>query len=765
MNIIKPKSIKDKLILIILGTTISALIVVSAILIVIDNYSAARSMENRLAMLSRVIADRSTAAITFNDEISAEKMLSVLKEDSSVVLACTFNAQGDLFVSYHASNSMGCPKFKKADVANNNIKLIDEFDYIHFAERIILKGTVIGEVLIIADRQEIKDRLLWFVEISISLILLVMLAAYFLANKLQRYITTPLKELREAAEYISKYNDYPKKLARMSNDEIGVLSQSFHQMLKIIQLREQEQKHTEETLSQSEVRYRTLVQSAPFCIYEMNTDGVFLSMNVAGLKMMGYKNEDEVCGTDYLEKIGVNDRASVSKHLIKTSQGENTHFEFEALNDIGQTRHFVSNLVPLKDDKGHVAKIMGITSNITEQKKAEASLRRSQKMDAIGQLTGGIAHDFNNILGIILGNLELLSSRIGNDDKALKRINSIKTASQRAAKLTRQLLGFSRQHRLEIKCSNINSLIEHLLDLIAGTLTPQVEVVKLFDTNLWDTEIEPGDFEDVLLNLVINARDAMKSNGRLIIETKNCDLNQKFCDKNPEVEPGEYVMFSVTDNGCGMDLALQEHIFEPFFSTKERSKGTGLGLAMVYGFVNRSRGCIKLISSPGEGTRFIIYLPKIKNNIKENSSYLSNTEKQALTVIHDELILIVDDEPELVEVAKECLLNVGYNIITASNGSEALDKLKKNPKIKLLFTDIVMPGGMNGFELAETALQINPTLNILLTSGFTSKAKPSERQDKLKFNMIKKPYILMDLKLRIRDLIDEGKLNASSEDN
>lgn len=401
------------------------------------------------------------------------------------------------------------------------------------------------------------------------------------------------------------------------------------------------------------------------------------------------------------------------------------------------------------DESGKPARSVGSVQDITKEWRTEEALRRSQKMDALGQLTGGIAHDFNNILGIMIGNIDLLRLEGEGNPEVVQRAAALGRAAQRAADITKQLLNFSRRQSEELSIVNVNQEIEQMEDLIRRSLTPQVETHHYLNPDLGLVEIDPGDFQDALLNLVLNARDAMDSSGEFTVETSNAVLDEAYCSLNPEVAAGDYIRIAVSDTGCGMPHELLPKVFDPFFTTKEQGKGTGLGLAMVYGFVNRAGGHIKVYSEPGLGTTFNLYLPRT-----EKESAVAPEFNPIPGIVHGHgTILVVDDEVELVSLAKEGLEHLGYQVLTANHAAEALGVLAANPTIDLLFTDVVMPGGMNGYELAEEATRTRPELKVLLTSGFTGRALARNGQARFQANLLGKPYTQADMTERIGRLL------------
>lgn len=394
------------------------------------------------------------------------------------------------------------------------------------------------------------------------------------------------------------------------------------------------------------------------------------------------------------------------------------------------------NITSIKATEDLVDHYIAQLTDISDRKQIEKSLQQSQKMDAIGLVTGGISHDFNNLLGIILGNVELIESQINPDDKIYESLQDIERAGQRGAKLTKQLLNFSRRHSDEVVPTDLNHVISKMDSLIARSVTPEIEVGMQFCDDLWLTEIDQSDLEDVVLNLVINARDAIQSHGYLTFETSNCVLDLDYCNKSLGIQPGEYVKLSVSDTGIGMSPEQQEHIFEPFYTTKEIGKGTGLGLSMAYSFAERSGGCIDVFSKPGNGTTFILYLPRTKSIVQaENESTLIKPS----SAVSGKAILVVDDEPALLSLAENVLSSHGYWVITATDGSKAMELINNEVDIDLLISDVLMPGDMSGRELAKQALAVRPGLKILLTSGYGG-PQTTAIEDIQEFALLRKPY-------------------------
>jgi PAS domain S-box-containing protein len=392
-----------------------------------------------------------------------------------------------------------------------------------------------------------------------------------------------------------------------------------------------------------------------------------------------------------------------------------------------------------------------IGRDMTERIAAEERHRRSQRLEAIGQLTGGIAHDFNNLLSVVIGNLDLLAERAGRDPGAAELVQSALAASLRGAELTRQLLAFARRQPLEPKVIALNQSVAATMELLRRTLGEQIEVATATTADLWPAFVDPAQFEAALVNLAINARDAMPEGGRLTIETANQPLDDAYARANADAIPGDYVMVAVSDTGAGMAPDVLARAFEPFFTTKQPGRGTGLGLSMVYGFTRQSRGHVKIYSEVGHGTTVRLYLPRAA---RADDKAAASPPEAPQPARGGERILVVEDNPDVRRVVVLQLRDLGYHIIEAANGEAALAVIEGAEPIDLLFSDVVMPGGMTGDELARRARLARPGLKVLLTSGFARAAMPAAAQSEDLRGLLSKPYRKVDLAARLRTLLD-----------
>ncbi len=505
-------------------------------------------------------------------------------------------------------------------------------------------------------------------------------------------------------------------------------------------------------ISEQKVKLQKILDDLQSMVSILDLDGTLTFINSMPLKVSHLKEED-VLGLKLwdLNFFNYNDdiRQSVKNDCFKAAAGHST-FNDIALSTPDGLFWIEFSVHPVTNSAGDIIQLVAEGKDINKRKEQEEVLRRSQKMDAIGQLAGGIAHDFNNQLGVVIGYLDILQSSLTNE-KQLKWIERSTHATLRCVDLTRQLLTFSRNKSTEKKPCDINAILTELHTMIVRTVTPEVEVEYFLSEDLWLTDINSGDFQDSILNLVINARDVMPKGGKLIVETSNKYLDEDYARNQLDIEPGEYIQVMISDTGYGMDKAILEKIFEPFFTTKDEGKGTGLGLAMVYSFVKRFGGGIRFYSEIDIGTTIRIYLPR---TVTPEVAYLEAANSTDLPR-GNETILIVDDEKDLLELASTYLTDLGYQVKTADNARMALNILENDNSINLLFSDVVMPGGINGYELAEQTNKNWPEIKILLTSGFTSRVNSSKKPLKFDQKLLSKPYRKSELAYNIRLTLDE----------
>lgn len=387
-----------------------------------------------------------------------------------------------------------------------------------------------------------------------------------------------------------------------------------------------------------------------------------------------------------------------------------------------------------------------------ELEEAHEALRQSQKMETVGQLTGGIAHDFNNLLQIVSGNLDLLRQKLPAEATHLKRYaERAFTGAERAATLTQRLLAFSRRQPLAPKALDINRLIPGMSELLHRTLGETIEVEAVLAPRLWAVEADPNQLENAIINLAINARDAMPDGGKLTIETQNTHLDESYRAQNPEVAAGQYAVICISDTGVGMDAETAAKAVEPFFTTKEVGRGTGLGLSMVYGFVKQSGGHIKIYSEPGEGTTIKMYLPRLLGTYDEKEDEIGLA---AIEASGNEAILVCEDDEDVRAYSAEVLRELGYQVLEAPDGGSALALLKANGSVDLLFTDVVLPGGLSGADLAREAAELKPGLKVLFTTGYARNAIVHHGRLDPGVELLTKPFSYSDLATRVRDILD-----------
>ncbi len=496
-------------------------------------------------------------------------------------------------------------------------------------------------------------------------------------------------------------------------------------------------------------RLMTAIEQTPESIVITDTKGIVLYVNPAFEKVTGYSRAEAIGQNTRLLKSDRQDQAFYRDLWTRISAGEVWRGRF--INKKKNGRLFTEDAViaPVRDDQGTVTNYIAIKRDISHELELENQYRQTQKIDSIGRLAGGVAHDFNNILAVICGHTDLALMQLSPDAPLRSSLECIQESAERAANLTRQLLAFARRQVIEPRLINLNELIVNLNKMLRRLIGEDIKLVTQTVPDLGAIKADPGQIEQVLLNLVVNARDAMPDGGTLTIHTDNVTLDEEYARRHL-ITPGEYVMVSVSDTGVGMTDEVMLHIFEPFFTTKEQGKGTGLGLATCFGIIQQSNGHIHCDSQAGEGTKFIIYLPCAKG--KEDAA--ADREGPASLPQGTETILLAEDEPSLRRLMARVLRTQGYTVLEAADGNEALALAQANgTKIQLLLTDVIMPG-LSGKMLAEWLGQVNPAIKVLFISGYINNNAVRDAMSKPGTFFLQKPFNPLDLTQKVRAAIE-----------
>nr|MBA3692838.1 PAS domain-containing protein [Acidobacteriota bacterium] len=514
-----------------------------------------------------------------------------------------------------------------------------------------------------------------------------------------------------------------------------------------------ERKNADRLLRHAEANYRNLVESSPVIVYLAEPSPPFATIYISpNINWFGYTTEEWFEKPDtWLNLIHEEDREYVlSTTEAAMQQGLDTDLEYRIISRDGTIYWLHDKGRFVSDDKGKRVGWQGVILDITETKRLEEQLKQSQKLESVGRLAGGIAHDFNNMLTAINGYSELTLRTLESDSPLRRNIEEIKKAGERSALLTHQLLAFSRRQVLQPVVLDLNEVIIDTSKMLERMIGEDVQLIIALEPETGLVNVDPGRLSQIIMNLAVNARDAMPQGGTLTIETANLLLEPDEARQKVDILPGAYVMLAVCDTGDGIDDKILQHIFEPFFTTKNIGKGTGLGLSTVYGIVKQSGGNIEVDSKVGAGTTFRIYLPRVA----EQSEAAEIKDTSAELPSGTETILLVEDEELVRNLSREILETCGYTVIEARNGLEALEVCENgNCKINLLMTDVVMPQ-MGGRELAEKLSEKLPNLKILFTSGYTNEGMVRNGVIETSTNFIQKPFTFDTLARKVRELLD-----------
>lgn len=514
-----------------------------------------------------------------------------------------------------------------------------------------------------------------------------------------------------------------------------------------------ERKRAEEATRVGQERFRLLARAANDVIWDWDLVEGTLWWNESLHFKFGYDPAEIEAGLEsWMKRIHSEDKDRVLESLDAVISGSESVWqdEYRFLHAEGHPMVVIDRGFVIRDPQGNAVRMLGSMIDVSREREMEGRLRQAQKLEAVGQLTGGVAHDFNNLLTVILGNAEALSEELSDQQQLRMLADMTATAAERGAELTNRLLAFSRKQALEPRVLDVGSVVYSMEGLLRRTLAENIDIEIVRGGGLWQAEIDPGQLESALLNLALNARDAMPDGGHLTIEITNAALDDDYAASEPEVRAGQYVLITVSDSGQGIDEAVLKRVFEPFFTTKEIGKGSGLGLSMVYGYVKQSGGHIRIYSEPGQGTSVKLYFPRARGKADKFDS----GKPGAPIVGGDEEILVLEDDELVREHLVARLAGLGYKVISSDTGPRALALLEQSPDVDLLLSDIVLPGGMNGREVAEAARVMRPDLKVLFTSGYTENAIVHHGRLDAGVELLGKPYRREQLAAKVRKVLD-----------
>jgi PAS domain S-box-containing protein len=553
-----------------------------------------------------------------------------------------------------------------------------------------------------------------------------------------------ISERRQAEAAVRQLNDELERRVQARTIEFEAANERLRQEVE-------ERRRAEERLGASEQRYRQVIELIREALW-IHCDGRLVFVNNAAAQMFGAGSPAQLVGRPVLDIIDPRDRerAAERTRLLVDARRQVPLTEMRLQRIDGRPLVTEIQAVPF-DHEGRPG-VLAVARDITMRKDIEEQLRQSQKMEAIGQLTGGLAHDFNNLMMVVIGSLDRLDAALAANQPARELAHMALSAALRGSELTRKLLAFARKQSLQSAVVDLNDLVAGMTSLLDRTLGEKIQVELKAARGLWPIETDPAQVESALANLAINARDAMPDGGKLTIETANTMFDAAYAAENPDATAGDYVMLAVTDNGGGIAPEDVGRVLEPFFTTKGPGKGSGLGLSMVYGFMKQSGGHLKIYSEVGHGTVVRLYFPRT-GAAAAVASAAADSPAPAETAANGELILVVEDNADVRRTAVSQLRDLGYRTLEAANGKEALAQLNGTQDIALIFTDIVMPGGMTGWELGATVKATHPDLPILYTSGFSESSVQDDRAHTHARHFLAKPYRKRELAQKLAQLL------------
>lgn len=514
-----------------------------------------------------------------------------------------------------------------------------------------------------------------------------------------------------------------------------------------------EQQRLARDLADSEYEYRRILDSSVDPYYRADLEGNIVTMSPTISRITGYTS-DELIGQRLTEFYADPSQREQFVRLLRENEGEVRHFEAELVDKDGGTVWVSTNASYWRDPDGNIMGVEGTVRDITDWRQLREKMEKAGRIEVLDQLSGGLAHNFNNLLAIIQGNAEMI--RGSNDPEEIQRLVSvIDQAADRGVDLTRRMMSFSSRAIAEdAEALNPNELIREIQPILETSLNQDIELMLELAEDLWMTEAFVGEFEDAVINLVLNSRDAIVSAGKVTVSTRNETLGADYSPTNPEWKRGDYVAVEVEDNGEGVPARILDKLIEPFFTTKPRNAGTGLGLSMVYGFLRRIGGDIQIRSAPGLGTRVTLYLPRAEDGAPEVAS-----DRETQAAGGPERVLVVEDEPSLRDLNEKRLQKMGYATLAVDTGVAARDVLASDEPVDIVFSDVVMPGGISGFDLVDIVRDLRPGTPIVLCTGYVDEASPTIAREP--FKILRKPFSNQDLAAAIREELDAARKRST----
>jgi two-component system, cell cycle sensor histidine kinase and response regulator CckA len=805
MKLIKPLSLRSQLTLIVMTTTCVALCLSSLALMVFDQMTFRKWMSNNLQTRAKIIANNSTAALSFGDPQPAAELLKTFSADPHLGAAVIFDAQGNSFARHVRPDWKISPPTPRG---GDSAVFYDR--YLEVSNRVMMNNECLGTLVLQTDLGELHERRDLGLAASFMVLLFAAGAGFVLTMRLQRLVSRPILQLSQTARAVAAEKNYSVRVAKHAGDELGQLVDGFNEMLMQIELRDaalreaqgelerrvvlrttelfeanerltaeadahkhardesdalrrklqsaydhlqreaEDRAQVQEALGRSEERFSKAFRASPVPLAILTRRSrAFVDVNDRFAELAGRDRGDIIGDTMFNLPLWATPETRARLEQLLADGQPLRNWECQITGASAQTHAALLSAESVM--LGSEPCVLLMTEDISERMNLEVQLRQAQKMEAIGQLASGVAHDFNNILTIIQGYTQLVIAMQSDNAPVRDALEKVVSASQRAAQLTRQLLTFSRKQIAQPKALELNQVVTNVTGMLRPLLGEQVRLHWQPAATLPAIEGDAGMLEQVLVNLAVNARDAMTNGGDLIISTFTCEIDASYLQCRPQATAGHHVCLQVSDSGCGMHASTLNRLFEPFFTTKGIGKGTGLGLATAYGIVKQHRGWIEVASQVGVGTTFKIFLPAAQSP----SSPSEGGGAAASVRGGHELILVVEDEPILREMVIKILRNFGYQILEATHGREALTVWQTAPrKPSLLLTDMMMPEGLNGWELAERLRADAPGLKVVYTSGYSPELFSGSLPAGERANFLPKPFHPRTLAKTVRQRLD-----------